>query len=561
MGFENRIFISAEQFTMSSSNSTSSGGGAAHNLSRSVDPSPIRGGSSEAAVVVDNSLQSSKPSGGRGGAALRSRGSSGRAHAPRLVACVDQLHVLHERFNRCEQMLSVIDSLFREKKFTCAQAATAIRAQVNLCLNTKPTSDYSGPKFAFLAAKILKGLISLGKRHAFTETDLVLFVLQCTNSKSLYECFTRDALQPLLGNETKIFWLLVWVCVMTMTDIPTMDQQFQDEFYNWFQQSVAGNHTQKLSYELASIVESIQTKVTDAYSRIGDQPQSDKAAIVKACKGLCIDVPLDEDGEEDDTQSLGGQSAASSVSGDRTRDPLKRFHDGFAKVKSFFGFFVDATSLVFNQMKPQQCVRIARGLIRRMTRRTKGKQSLRNFNRSLSEKLLAIVNKFNSKYKLDINEITVRIIQATGHSGVGSKWFELVSSVTVSPAITDRVLVSALLLINLGNHTALDDMETVGKLFQACLRDDKVDLEKKFSHIVESALEKAWKDSRNALAGKWTHDDECDSQPAAVPARACARGGDNSSESTELARLLKAHVELEAKIAKAREAEARKARK
>jgi hypothetical protein len=383
---------------------------------------------------------------------------------------------------------------------------------------------------------------------------MILFVLQCTSSDSLYKWFIANALNPLLKieeNETKTFWLLVWVCVMTMTDIPTMDQPFQDDFCTWFQDSVAGDHAQELSHELASIVESIQTKVTDAYSRITEQPQSDKAAIAKACQGLCIDLPLDEDEEEDATQSVGGQSAASSVSGDKTRDPLKRFHDGFAKVKSFFAH---ASSLGFTQMKPQQRVRIARGLIRRMTRRTKCKQSLRNFNRSLSEKLLAIVNKFNSNYKLDINEITVRIIQATGHSGVGLKWFELVSSVTVSPEITERVLVSALLFINLGNHTALDDMETVGKLFQACLQDQKVDLEKKFSHIVESALEKAWTDSKNALAGKWTPDDECDSQPA----HACARGGDNSSESTELAKLLKAHVKLEAKIAKAREAEARK---
>ena len=402
-------------------------------------------------------------------------------------------------------------------RLTPAQAATSGRAQVNFTLEQfKRDEMFHGTDvFHNIAGKLIKQLAVLGKNHSFSESELLFFVCQATANQACIDMFKEKFMPVMSGMSDRLnctFWTICWICVMTMSEAP-YSPPFYNHFFRWFEAMINGDESpEDVPETVAKIVEDMQARVQAAFDALPEDPRSTREQIEEACAELCIDPPpLDEDGDQDDDDaSVGGQSAASSVCsvGGTRRNPMDRFDEGIKTISQLLQSYKQSHPL-FREMTAQQLERLIRGLLRRITRRRNGNRSLRLFNRILCEKLLEIVNRHGSDYKLNLSEIVLKVIQATGILEIGLRLWEYVSHERNNSEIVNSALFAALIMMRLGNHTMLRNQVVVDTIFESAFRccnseaPQTVEFPAHFAIILQSAIDSARKEVGDALDGSW----------------------------------------------------------
>jgi hypothetical protein len=432
---------------------------------------------------------------------------------------------------------------------TAVQAATILRAQIARILERgDPAKKYDDPAvFAPLAMKILSQLQILGKLHKFTHEELQYFVLMCAPNPGVFEKFQSEFLTTLaaLDQNQRTFFLLFWIAVMTMTNIP-QKQGDLCAFYDWFNATITGQDTPRISPELAAIFGAMQTKVNMAYEAISDEPNVDPTARRQARQKLGL--PPSEDDDDDGASAKSGFSAASASSttsaGGTRRDPLWRFHAAIMCLKAVFEQLClqSGKHAFFKSMTPEQLDELVRGVMKKMTCRSSGPRSHNAFGRKIREILLNLINKHRSNFNLCITRTTTSIIVATGSVQAGLDWHRHASSVDLLQ-MQNNCICSALIMSDLGINGSLQNTANVKPILDAAFSSGKIRLpEGKFAKLAQSAAERASKDLTSALAGQWRSvREDCDVslQPeehgrgegarrgrgGAQPGRGGARGG------------------------------------
>jgi len=573
MGFENRIFISAEQFAMSSS---SRGGAAARPRGR----------------------------GGRGGHGGRGA-EDGDSHV-RFDRSISPLHThdggfKHISFNRLPERVKIliirynqfgfasqsINVLVQNGSISNAQASTAVRSQVFMVLEIRPRSSFYCVKgMSFMINKLFRQLATLGKTHSFTESDLISLMCQSTLSAKCIEKFVNSFAQILVGldAETRTFWLFCWICVMTMTDVPYNQAQYE-QFLSWYEAVIQDHDSVDVDESLATILEDLQTRVRTATNAL-PPTKGTREQIEHACQQLCIEnPPPDEDGhDEPDNASVGGQSDASSVgSQGHLIFRMTQLEKGSYAIDEMVKLYISQSSLT-SAMTPEQFEKLLRALISGIKHRSKGPRSRRAFNRKNSDWMLYNCNKHHKRYVLKPADIAAQIIKATSCPEIGLKWFdhfaaEINNSDALRPALT-----SALILITLGNHTHITHEGVFDAIMDECFKVDskKSRLSRHFETIFRSAKTSCDEAVDQALQGSWDVPEHITQQLAAMAERqrlqsrhASASGGSSANSRHPKARagggnhsaitavadedpvvqdLLRQQQELAAKIAAAKKA-------
>ena len=488
MGFENRIFISAEHFAMDGSNSHSLRDGAA------------TGGRSR--------LDSSIP---------RKGGGAAQAEHPEEISPIstDGMSDAHQTAaglaNGFIHVFNTVESMMQSESLTPVQAATILRAQIVSFLERGcRAKKYKNPAvFAPLAMKILSQLQTLGKLlHQFTHEDLQYFVLMCAPNPEVFEKFQSEFLTTFAGLDSnhRTFFLLFWIAVMTMTNIP-QNQGDLCAFYDWFNATITGQDTPRISSELAAIFGAMQTKVNTAYEAIDNKPNDDPTARRQARQKLGL--PPSEDDDDDGASANSGFSAASASSttsaGGTRRDPLWRFRAAIMCIKAVFEQLClqSGKHAFFQSMTPEQLDELVRGLMKKMTCRSSGPRSHNAFGRKIREILLNLINKHKANFKFCITRTTTSIIVATGSVQAGLDWHRHASSVDLLQ-MQNNCICSALIMFDLGINGSLQNTANVKPIMDAAIGSGKIRLpEGKFAKLAQSAAERASKDLTSALAGQW----------------------------------------------------------
>jgi hypothetical protein len=499
MGFENRIFIIAEQFAMSSSKSHSRGAAAGGGPRLDGSISPRKGGGAAQAEHPEE-------------ISPICRDGMSEDHRTAAVLANGFIHV----FN-------TVNLMMQSESLTPVQAATILRAQIARILERgDPAKKYKEPKvFAPLAMKILSQLQTLGKLHQFTHEELQYFVLMCAPNPDVFETFRDSFLTPLadLDSNSRTFFLLFWIAVMTMTNIP-QNKENLNKFYEWFNATISGQATPRISPELAAIFGEMQTKVNTAYEAIDDEPNDDPTARRQARQKLGL--PPSEDDDDDGASANSGFSAASASSttsaGGTRRDPLWRFRAAIMCLKAVFEQLClqSGKHAFFESISPKQLDELVRGLMKKMTCRSSGPRSHNAFGRKIREILLNLINKHRANFDLCITRTTTSIIVATGSVQAGLDWHIHASSVDLSK-MQNNCICSALIMFDLGINGSLQNTANVKPILDAAFGSGQIKLpEGKFAKLAQSAAERASKDLTFALAGQWRsvrEDCETPSQP------------------------------------------------
>lgn len=579
MGFENRIFIIAEQFAMSGSNSSRGGAAAGGGRGRGG-----RGGgrTSEADPNVDLTRSvSPKPR----DATVES--DQGFKHIS-LRGLSDGLKDLIVKYNQFGFTFDMIKGLAENGSITYAQASTAGRSQVAMVLETgdREKRFVKTTKLSFIIRRLFKQLATLGKTHSFTDSDLIFLVCQSTPSAECINAFVNEFTKILCGMEPELrtFWLLTWICVMTMTNVPYNPDLYK-QFFAWYEAVIQSHESIDVNESLANILEDLQTRVRTATNALPPKTGT-REQIERACQQLCIEhPPLDDDGDEEpDDASVGGQSAASSVASlhGTPKNLMHRFEEGFAAIQAMMAYFLAKSSLT-SAMKPDQFEKLIRALIRGMTHRSKGKRSRRSFNKRLSDWILYNCNSHSEDYQLNPANIAAQIIKATSCPEFGLRWFDQFSPEVNNVDNLRPALTSALILITLGNHTHIKSEGVFDQILDECfsVSSKKSKFSRQFETIFRSAKTSCDEAVDQAILGSWEVPEHITQQLAARAARqhlqprqarvsgggsaishqpkARASGGGGSAavvaeEDPELKKLLQQQLELSAKIAAAKSA-------
>lgn len=432
-------------------------------------------------------------------------------------------------------VFNTVNPMMQTGSLTAVQAATILRAQIASILERGDRAKkYKDPKvFAPLAMKILSQLQILGKLHPFTHEELQYFVLMCAPNPEVFETF-RDSFLPTLAGldpNRRTFFLLFWIAVMTMTNIPKKQKDL-NAFYDWFNATINGTATPLISPELAAIFQAMQTKVNTAYDAIGDEPNDDRTARQQARQKLGLPPPEDDD--DDGASVNSGFSAASASSttstGGTRRDPLWRFRAAIMCLKAVFEQLCLQSGKhdFFKSMSQELLDELVRGLMKKMTCRSSGPRSHNAFGRKIREILLSLINKHRSKFKLCISRTTTSIIVATGSVQAGLDWHLHASSVDLSQK-QNHCICSALIMFDLGINGSLQDTANVTPILDAAFGSGQITLKAgRFATLAQSAAERASKELTFALAGQWRsvrEDCETPSQPDEHGRGECARRG------------------------------------
>lgn len=575
---------------MDSSNSPFSGGHTIKPLTQSRESSPHVGG--EADVVVDNSDSfAGRGRRGHGGCGdLSSRSISASFEAISLTDFPEgPLRDLIMRYNCLGYSIEEINTLMMNCQLTPAQAPTCGRTHVSFALEHFKRCEkfLETDVFHYIAGKLIRQLSVLGKVHNFTEQQLLFFVCQATANQTCIDMFKKrfmPVMSVMSDRSNCIFWLICWICVMTMSEAPYSPELYT-HFFRWFEAMINGDESpEDVPESVASILEDMQARVQAAFEALPENPGSTREQIEEACADLCIEPPpLDEDGDvEPDNASDGGLSTNSSVFsvGGTRHNPMDRFVEGMQTITKMLQSR-KSKHLLFSKMTDQQLERLIRGLLRRMTRRSKKNRTLRSFNRILCEKLLEIVNRHGSNYKLNLSEIVLKVIQATGILEIGLRLWELVSAETNNCETVKSALFAALIMMRIGNHTMLRNQTVVNQIFDSAFRccdseaPQSVDFPEHFAVILQSAIQSASQEVGEALDGRWqvppylsaAISKRSSMKPA--PKHESARGGGaaahpkkhapkDNAVNEDLEALLREQKELKAKIAAAKKAGGRK---
>lgn len=501
----------------------------------------------------------------------------------------DHLETLIVKYNQFGFTFYKINELARNGSITDAQASTAGRSQVFMVLEIGDRGKrfLRSSHFSFIIRKLFQQLATLGKTHSFMLSDLIFLVCQSTPSAECIDRFVKTFAQILSGLEVDLrtFWLMTWLCVMTMTDVPYNPKLYK-QFLAWYEAVIQDHESVKVDESLATILEDLQTRVRTATNALPTN-KGTRDQIERACQQLCIEPPpLNEDGEEEpDDASVGGQSAASSVASlhGTPKNLMHRFDEGFATIEAMMALFCENSSLT-SAMKPDQFEKLIRALIRGMTHRSKGKRSRRSFNKSLSDWILYNCNSHSKDYQLNPANIAAQIIKATCCPDFGLRWFDQFSPEVNNVDILRPALTSALILITLGNHTHIKSGGVFDAIMDECcgLKQKQSKFSRQFDTIFSSAKTSCDEAVAQALQGTWEVPEHITQQLAARAARhrpqprhasvsgggsaisrqpkARASGGGGGSaavvaeEDPEIQELLRQQRELAARIAAAKSA-------
>ena len=502
---------------------------------------------------------------------------------------VQMLIIRYNHFGFASESIKV---LVQNSSISDAQESTAGRSQVDMVLEMRPRSSfYSAKPMSFMMNRLFRKLATLGKKHSFTESDLIYLMCQSTPSAESIEKFVNSFAQILVGldAETRTFWLFCWICVMTMTDVPYNQAQYE-QFLPWYEAVIQDRDSVEVDESLANILEDLQTRVRTATNAL--QPnKGTREQIENACLQLCIEnPPPDEDGhDEPDDASVGGQSAASSVASlhGTPKILMIRFIQGSGAIEEMVKLFKSRSSLT-SAMTSEQFEKLLRALISGMKHRSKGLRSRRAFNRKIYDWMLYNCNKHHRHYVLKLTDIAAQIIKATCCPDFGLRWFdqfepEINKSDDLRPALT-----SALILISLGNHTHITHEGVFDAIMDECFKvvSKKSKFSRQFETIFRSAKTSCDEAVDQALHGSWEVPEHITQQLAAMAERqrlqsrhasvsggssansrhpkARAGGGNHSAisavadEEPELQDLLRQQQELAAKIAAAKKANQKK---
>lgn len=556
--------------------------------------------------------------GGRGGAAARPRGRGGRggygAENGESHTCFDRssspphthdggfkhislkglperVNPLIIRYNKFGSASQSIKVLVQNGSVSNAQASTAVRSQVFMVLEMRPRSSFYCVKgMSFMIKKLFRQLATLGKTHSFSESDLIFLMCQSTPSAECIEKFAYSFAQFLVGldAETRTFWLFCWICVMTMTDVPYNQAQYE-QFLSWYEAVIQDHDSVDVDESLATILEDLQTRVRTATNALPPN-RGTREEIEKACKQLCIEnPPLDEDGhDEPDNASVGAQSDASSVgSQEHQTVRMTRLDQGSGAIQEMVKLYNSRSSLT-SAMTPEQFEKLLRALISGIKHRSKGPRSRRAFNRKISDWMLYNCNKHHERYVLKPADIAAQIIKATCCPEIGLKWFDHFAGEINNLDALRPALKSALFFITLGNHTHITHEGVFDAIMDECFKVDskRSRFSREFETIFRSAKTSCDEAVDQALQGSWEVPEHITQQLAAMAERQRlqsrhasasgdssansrhpkARAGGNHSaitagadEDPELQNLLRQQQELAAKIAAAKIAAAKKA--
>jgi hypothetical protein len=440
------------------------------------------------------------------------------------------------KLNSMMACFNIIFGFCKNGHLIASQAETAARAQIWAALEQidRHSKFFRQSELSFLLAKLFKQLGCLGKTHRLTVNSLLSFVAQSTPSAPCITVFFENFLSALmdLDPQRRMFWIVVWMCVMTMTDIP-FRPEWQQDFFRWFDAKIASSDCPDINEELDEVLSDIHRRTVEFFEAIPESRAPTPAEVAAACSSLQIQEPeCDEDGDADvDRESV--VSSASSVGGGKFHDSRARYMRGCASIAQLMTFRIQGHALFTALMIPD-LKRLIAGLMRRITRRTKGIMSLQNFNLRLSYKLLLILNTHRREYRMKLTEIALRICQATGNIALALAWFEYADKIDAkSVEAVNRAIEAALVLMRLGNLAIIGgEPHTI-----TAVADDI--LQEAFFHrqmeepttLVQKTIEQVEVEVKAAREGKWK-------QPGqeTVRRRPAAAGGGGKEASSGAAR-------------------------
>jgi hypothetical protein len=452
------------------------------------------------------------------------------------------LRPLISNLNDCMSCLDIIFDLSDHHEISFVQADAAARCQLHAALEQidRNTRFFGNDRQSFLLQKIFKLLCALGKTHLLTKTSLLHFMSMSTPSAACMVPFIDHFLEVLMALEPKprLYWMVVWMCVMTMTEIPYLPD-WHEGFFAWFDAEMTGVPCAvQLDDGLKEVLKDIRRR-TDAFFTavlsVTPNPK-DKAAlaltveqrIAAACQQLNIEDPLpDEDNEADPDDHKSQASAASSIGGGNRPNPRCRYFEGCRAIAQLMAE-QSVGHEFFTELSNPDLIRLVAGLMRRMTRRSTGPMSLRSFNDQLCCKLLRIVNAKGKNYKLKLTEIALRICQATRNIPIALRWFVLASAIEDSEVQkVNRALQAAIVLMKLGNFHWIEGVPHEYTETAIAILDELFGVQEmsKPSDVVLSTFHDAWDAVTKAREGKWKEPKKTDKRQS----KATGGGGEAGS--------------------------------
>ena len=498
----------------------------------SSSTSSLRAGG-DAALDLSGSLE--RPSGG--GVAASAASSATPVDVPRICfkGIPDDFKVHLVMVNQLIKFFNAITKMLADDILDGPKASTTLRAVIAQLLERGDRAKKYAPpeRFSPLAWKMLSEFQKLGKSHDLSGAELQFFALQVSPSICVFEHFTDNFLQVLdsLAPETKVFWLLFWVAVMTMTDVAKTLKTLH-QFYDWYGSYIRGNDPKEVVVDeaLAALLTAMNAKVQAAFKAITPDGEANPEQRRKARASLCLS-PVEDDDGDDAASNASGISAASAVSASSGGDPLWRFRQVITVLTDIFGLLKRSSSPMhpfFNTMTPERLDELVRGALRKMTCRSTGKHNRQAYNRKIRETVLSLVNKFQAKFRLDLNKTAQSIILATGSVGAALDWMTTTSSAGLEKQ--NHALIAAFLLFDLGINDKLHDHSKVTQILSAVFNGTQLKIhdDERFATLAQFASTRASEDLHAALIGKWksiAKDDAKKEQPRDCTASRGRGGG------------------------------------
>ena len=432
-------------------------------------------------------------------------------------------------------------------ELTGPQAEAAARSVLRMLLEVhdRHSRFFKTSELSFIVRKLFAQLAAVGTKSRLTPNTVLSLVAQSTPNHRCLSIFKENFLDALctLSVEGQWYWLCVWICVMTMTNVP-YTLEWHDTFFRWFDANMSrAPELPAIPKELvilSEVLTDIQVRIGAVFTALPAQPASAED-IKRICVHLKFEAPPSEapagDDEDDrgecDTASVAA-SEKSSVGGSGQRDSSLRFVTGCTAVIELMRLRAQGGSRFFQQLTDPNLMRLIRALLRRMTRRTKGKMSNRTFNNQLCNKLLGIINRHGRLYRINMHEVAFRVFQASGNTSLARQWFDLTDHALSSMAgesehfdVINRSLSAALVLMKMGDNSIIqgnsrDMPDGAAQILRSAFNDSEINLSAGDAHCqgqVRANVKAAQDQIRAARAGQWRppHDESdqsCRSRPS-----------------------------------------------
>jgi hypothetical protein len=436
---------------------------------------------------------------------------------------------------------------FAGEEMSHAQAEAAARAVIRSLLEDQDRHlrFYGTQEYSFIITRLFPQLAAVGTKARLTRSTILSLVAQSTPSPQCLETFVENFLPVLcqLPDKEQWYWLCVWICVMTMMNVP-FDSNWHETFFRWFDANMSKAAElpaiPKELETLSKVLSDIQHRIDAVFAALPPQPALPEE-IKRLCRHLRFEPPPSEapagDDEADKGERETGSVAASeksSVGGFGQRDSSRRFVTGCTAVIELMRSRFQGGSRFFQQLTDTNLMRLIRALLRRMTRRTKGKMSNGVFNNQLCNKLLGIINRHGRLYRINMHEVAFRVFQASGNTSLARQWFDLTDQALSSVVgesqhfdVINRSLSAALVLMKMGDNSIIqgnsrDMPDAAAQILRSAFDNSEINLSAGDAHCqgqVRANVKAAQDQIRAARAGQWRppHDESeqsCRSRPS-----------------------------------------------